>query len=204
MICLARRTRCGALFGLLLACGWATSAHAVPIEYTFAGTGSGNLGEVAFNAAHFRFDVKADTSDVTHPPGTSLYVVIGTGTLTVDGGPVATLTNPTSVVDNQGSSSTTGVVVLGDSTQDLAIAVVRNPAVFHTYDLSSPLGPVDGMEVGVVDAGIHYPTTAGPLSFTGITAVSFSASQVPEPAPCVLYLALSGSALLRRQRRDRA
>lgn len=179
---------------LLLAAAVVSSTIAVQastIDFTISGTGSGSLNGQPFTAAAFSIASTADTSQIfvsTLPVLSAMVTVPGFGS--------GTFTDPIDIFDNPRAGYGMGGMI---DTDVRDILDIDNP-VFATYGMDTSLGPVSGTPDPangdpsgyIINSGSAFPTTAGVFSLTSVTAATFQATVVPEPAT----LALFGAALL--------
>ena len=182
---------------LLLLAG-ASLANAVEINYVFQGTGTGDLGGVQFTNAAFTMTVTGDTASVQDEGG-GLFVSQASSTvIDIQGFNEATFTIPTQMFDNQPGS------VLGLSrSPDMADLLDLFDNAFATYDLKSSLNPVVVSDPFFGQFGCQngcVGTDQGNLTFTDMSAITFSATTVPEPSTLVMMGAgvLGLAARLRR------
>ena len=167
----------------LTACS-VTSASATPITYAVSGTASGTLGATAFTNDPITISLMGDTSFVG--------LNVGPATVTIDGIGTASFTDSIGAFDNPGLPS----AQISDVTLNLLLFGTRGPAVFSTYDLRGPVGPVTG--AAFFNAFAAFPTTAGlfdissVLNNTSTFTATVGGAAVPEPAT----LGLLGGGLL--------
>jgi len=200
-----------------------TAAHAQPITYTFSGTTS------LFGGSHaYVLSLTGDASGAIDfgalvlgtPAGSFLLNPTTGGTLSVDGGPAASLSSflPPTVSFAVGalngfpllpSPVNTGVGFLGVDVSSGALFGLYMPTFAGPYDLASNDGPVTGQSV--VFGGSFNPTSTrfplditnvAPLGTTTFTASVASVTSTPEPASLALMatgLVLVGAAVVRRR-----
>jgi len=184
-----------ALAVTLSAC-WVTSASATPIVYSVSGTASGNLGATAFINAPVTVSLVGDTGFVGLNVGPATVTIAGIGT--------AAFTDTTAVFDNSGIPS----AQISDVTRNLLLFGTRGPAIFSTYDLRGPVGPVTG--TAFFNPFATFPTTAGLFDISSVpdSTSTFTATvggvAVPEPATIGLLGAGLAMAWTRRSRVRRA
>ncbi|MCW5609729.1 MAG: PEP-CTERM sorting domain-containing protein [Rubrivivax sp.] len=178
------------LFATLAAAG---AVHAVPITFTFEAVGGGSLGTQGFADTAFTIVTTADTDDIVVGPN-GRRVANATAWITLASGPVAQFTGDIVTVVN----STLSSVGVSDFAVNRAILFLSHPDA-GTYDLASSTGPLTGTAF-VFNTGFQHGTTLGPLVLNEISAASFTAAVVPEPASAALLLS-GGAALLGWRRR---
>jgi hypothetical protein len=182
--------RVGWLAGCAALLLFAGGAEADPIDYIFAGDGTGTLDGTDFSGS-FTITEVADTSGITSGGGeyrnTPSSATFTAGALT------DTLSDPL-IIENTASP---GYMGFSESVSPYNDESLTN-SVFETYALNTALASTSGgLSVATGDLGT-FPTSGGDLVFTSITALSFEAttvrerSTVPEPST----LALLGSVLL--------
>lgn len=151
----------------------AAAAHAVPITYTVAATGTGSLGASSFTNALVTITLTADTSTVTHPFGVT-FNNSGPATVDVAGIGTATLTDNFIVFDNQaGGPGGIGAAGIEDNTIFLNLLDTAN-AAFASYDLKSAIGPITG--TALFNAGNLFPTNRGDFTLTSVGDSTFTAT----------------------------
>jgi len=152
---------------------------ATPIEFTFAGVGSGHLDGQSFDSAGFLIRLIADTSNI-HTLDENINTLRGASTIHIDGIGDAKFTIPTRVFSNQSGDvfdppspcvgfSNDDPKDQGDDFVDLAD---RQLAGFR---LSAPIGPITSDRIAAVDQ-FHATTSQGLLNFEQIDSVTFTAS----------------------------
>lgn len=185
----------------ILLCGLAAApVHASPITFTIEGTGTGSLGGQAFVDATFQIVAQIDTDDVFAISSGFQVVNLGTS-VEIFGVGSGDFTNEIRTTANQ----TNNRVGFGDVNVNRAILFVNN-AIFGSYDLQSPLGPIQGTPT--LNAFSLFPTTSGNFFLSDVDQVTFTSATsttiapVPEPAP-LLLLGTGLAAGVRRYRRRR-
>lgn len=179
----------------LLVCGLAPlTAVAGPITFTESFMASGTVNGNPFDA-NVTFSLTTDTSLINS--GETPNTITG---VTIEGIGSGTFTNLFHVFDNTGNS------VAGFSAQGIEdIVDLSNPA-FGTYDLKSPIGPLD-CTFFFTDDGVELGSTLGDIIFDSFGGnPTFTASEggtTPEPGTLILLgTGVAGlAASLRRRRR---
>jgi len=180
---------------LLLAVG---SAQASPIEYVFEGVGSGSLNGSVFSDASFQFVFSGDTDNLYYVDCGLCIVIanpVANGQISIDGFGTGVLTTVWDVFVNLDASSV-----------GFAKAPEGFPQLFMPiqdyYELDSAYGPVTSFTpsalLGVVGSSI------GPLDFSNISELTFTATTTVVPIPAAVWLFGSGLGLLGWMRRRQA
>jgi hypothetical protein len=202
-----------ALAAIGVMAGLGGRADAGLITYTETATASGKLGSDSFSSALITFSGTGDTSGITQPIK-DLYVLdLQSLNVSVAGVGSAMLTDQIVVEadaihpgqDNAGFFDAT----LSPGAGQAALILSTLNSIFATYELATPIGPVDGAADFVNGA---YKTTAGVLVLDSVAAGStqfraVAASAVPEPSSLTmlglgLFVAVSAAAKrIRRQHR---
>jgi hypothetical protein len=165
---------------LILVITFAALASASTITLTFSGTGDGQIGNTIFTNNNFTLVFTTDTSDIAHPdaipedwstpsgtPATFNIVGIATGFLT---GNQAVFEHP-SPEDR-----------IGIWHYDTPDWLTKTDPAFASYDLVSSLSVATGSNTALPISGGVFTTSAGDLSITSVSALSFVANVSPTPA----------------------
>ncbi len=171
------------------------NAHAEIIYMTHQGSGSGTIGQLAFDNANFTITTSADYDD-TIPFINGMRLIHETATITIaDIGTFEFLTETQTFVNYAFGTVGFTRTTLGD--------LFTGPfsSQFFDWDMTTELGPVTGDGTLQQWAFSDVHTTGGVLLFEGeVTDATFTASfTIPTPAALSL-LAISGFAASRRRR----
>lgn len=184
-------------------------AEAVPITYTFQGTGTGELDRDGngplppdlFADAPFQVQVQAETDDVYQDPMNSLvWKTVGSpAVIAISGIGQGWFLNDPAVFVNHGTAG------LGLQRTSPALDLLDiNHLVFASYGLTTNIGPVFDPVANAINQFQSEPLDIGLLSFDEVVDVAFWArlygAAVPEPASLSL-LALGALALRRKARK---
>lgn len=178
------RTKLMRLIIFLMLLGFGSLSHAISLNYSIIGTGSGSLGGVSFSNTAFSIDLIGDTdlfNGVSIDPLSSATVSIsGFDTTTLN---IATRLGSTPSVAFFSRASSAGSLDLFDFN-------LSGPV-----DLTQAFGPVVGTGVFALNQFSNVASSLGLLTFLSSSDVSFQAvnvSTVPVPAAAWLF----GSAVL--------
>jgi PEP-CTERM motif len=161
----------------------ASPSFGAPITYTEQATASGSLNGVSFTDATVLLTMNNSTTNVT-TGGPGLFFNVGTVTLSIDGGPAVTFTDPTHVFSDQGPPAGAGFKDVSRSEDMLD----TGSASFATYDLTTSIGPIVGSSV--INDGLSFPTTGGAFVLTSAGEATFTAATnaIPEPSTWAMML----------------
>jgi len=164
------------------------------LTFTHEGNGSGTLADSPFAASDFVVTAFGDTDD-RQSFGDGWWIDHISASISIDGlGDFDFLTGTRTFVNND--TSTVGFSRAGSSAD-----LFNGPtdAVFGTWDMLGPIGPISGS--GRLMQWAYTPlinTTGGILIFDSDSGVSTTFTAIPEPATiCLLGL---GGLLLRRRK----
>ena len=160
-------------------------AGAVPINYRFVGTGSGNVDGVGFQDVGFTIDLMADTDDIVEF-AFNLFDVDGTSMIDLPGFGQGDFLIATRVFSNQGNNTlgfSKSRSIGGADLLDL------QDVAFAGYTLDTEFGPFVENDPFAVFQFTDVPTTLGDLTFDSVEIVSFEArfkGVIPEPSALLL------------------
>jgi hypothetical protein len=151
----------------------ACPASAAPITYTLSGIATGSIGANNFTNAAFTFTGYGDDSDVSLAgPGVFANELMS-ASIDVSGIGTGDAVDPFNIFVNQ---SIPGAGFTDVFTGDV---IDFSAAEFASYDLASPLGPVDVDETFLAP----FDTTAGTVDLSSTTNLEFTATTaIPEPS----------------------
>jgi len=170
----------------------ATAALALPITYTFSGTGYGTWGGADFGSitsgVPFSFTLSGDTINV---PGGSGNFTNGnlTGTINI-GSSTGTFNNPLRVLVDTSNQS---IGFSADTTTIIAdyLDLYKAGAGLGTYNLKTSFGPISDPTAKSLSIN-GVATSIGDLTLTGVALPSLTFSATAVPAPATLLLLGSG------------
>lgn len=184
-----------------------TIADALPIEFSYKGVGSGNIGDINFANTMFEFTALGNTGSRVPFTGPFPYrigysITHSAAQIQLDGIGTFQIQTPTrTFVNNDTSAAGLSRAV----SQNLDLWIFNDPR-FSTWDMLSDLGPFDApstLRQWTFD--VPVVTDAGILRFDNATVRGiFSANVIPEPCTAtgaaVLMLLLVGSSRLPNNR----
>lgn len=177
----------------------ALSANALAATHVFtvSGTGSGSLNAVDFTNQPYTFVTTYETGNIQSFSGGSngFFVINDTATVSINGVKTV-ITDPTSLNVN----STFSGFTLGNDRVFQDLILVFGPALFATYDLQTPLAPLN-VTNGIISSTFFWETEDGDFTLDDTDPATFTMqiTVVPEPSTALLF-SLGGMALLRRKR----
>ena len=168
-------------------------ANATTLMYSESTTARGTLGGSTFTDSQVTLTFYGDRSNIIDNAGlvsnAVRTIVINIASLAV----TADLTDAGAVFDNQAPclagfiDSTTGTVILETFS-----------GAFHTYDLTTPIGPIT--DSAIINAGASFATDHGAF-IINTAGESIFAATAPEPATtAMIALGLTGLAVLSRRK----
>jgi len=183
----------------LLAVAAANAAFCGPIVFSFTGTATGTLGDLAFNNAAFTLTSAADTSQVVFLDATYQVQVVSS-TIDIAGLAPALFLGPTFWEDPQGA----GDIIFADGPVPMGTGLLGITVLFmglENYNLQSSIGPILSpvdFESSIFMNFQNIATNQGPLSLVASDEF-FIASTPPTPEPMsMFFVGLGLAALLAR------
>jgi hypothetical protein len=186
---------------------WTLSAHAVPISFTFSGTGYGTIGPgisyPTFDDVFFTVQIDADTDNIVYAGSPTIPALLNlAGTITgafEDTPKTYSFVEPLYVFNNQDNQA----VGFGNNSQwDLIDLHVQNVGL-DVYDLKSSfaIGPVYNPLWGqFVLVALKDGIDNRVLTFSRVDNAYFQATTVPEPTTMLLLgLGLMGLAGVKKR-----
>lgn len=178
-----------------LFCVCAFPAAAQPVVYSLTGIGTGHLDGTQFADAEFEIVFSGDLTEIGVSPGGNPQFLDIDATIAIDGiSAGSTFLHEMSLVSNQSTSR----LVFGDQTINSALAIMDGDA-FVGYQLGADFGPVSDDSIDAVYNFSAQPTSDGPLGFSIISSMTFTATLVPAPASAAM-LGMVGLCAARRRR----
>jgi hypothetical protein len=157
-------------------------ASASPVQYTFSGIGSGNLGGTSFNDAAFTFTLSGDSTNlIVAGPSVSVIDPLSLARIQIDGvGSVDILP-----ATRFGFNTAANAAFFGFSGAYDLFDFALSPADAAAFDLLAAFGTVTSTSVFALHQFVDVSTTGGLLTWGSSSNVDFSvgtASAVPVPA----------------------
>lgn len=153
------------------------------ITYTVSAIASGTLGAATFTNALVTLEFVGDPSQAHGHPGTlGLWQNSGTGRVTIAGVGTATFSSGPLAFDEQGgpTSSCSSIPCVAGIGAGMPVGPtllgITNTA-FLTYDLNTPIGPVQGAPV--ITTSLTVGTTLGGLNFSSVGATGTFTATIP-------------------------
>jgi hypothetical protein len=189
-----------------------TQVQADPITYSLTTDASGTLGGSSFTDALVTVTLTGDTANVVPGPVpyTDTAVNSGSAEVSVSGLGTGTFTDPIVILSTLNDATLTTffgspTVLILDNASGTGI-LLQTGAIFSTYGLQGPLGPISG--TGGVASGSHitpvFPTTAGDLTWAigqplGTSTFTAVTTAVPEPGAWLLLSSVLAAVLAVRR-----
>jgi len=159
-------------------------ANASQINYIFQATGTGSLGGTPFTDAAFTITVVGDTGNVQDAGGGLFLNVATSAQIVIEGFQPADFITPVGMFDYQPGNA----LGLQRAPEMADILDLLDPA-FASYDLTTPIGPLVVEDPFIDQFNCErgcIETSQGEIDFSAMSAVTFSATAVPEPATLVM------------------
>ena len=157
------------------------------IRYTESFQATGTLGGQSFTDQTVTLTAFGDTATLFSTPAIAEVDAV-TSTVSINGLATANFADTLNVFDvyNPGFGGIFGFTDPNSTTSGDILDVQAAP--FLTYDLISPIGPIDGTFADYFSLNNPTGTSAGDLVFTSIAdSVIVTATAVPEPSSVVLF-----------------
>lgn len=161
-----------------------SDVQAVPINYSFTGTGSGTVEVTGFNDAEFTVSINADTNDVAFQPSLGAFGILNlSGTIDITGIGVAEFTLPLFIFGGNGMET----IGFGNFGNGNLIAIFESGLGLAGYDLMSNFGPVTSLNYNL-NQFVNVTTSLGTLSYSTMSDATFvsTINAVPEPSSFML------------------
>jgi len=182
----------------LISLSLATSSSAALLQVTISGVSSGEIGGNPFTDQPFTYTTVYDTENITSfstPGPDGSFVVNNFGSITI-GSTEISISDRSSHFVNP-AFSTFGI---GNHEVTIDHIIIPGGAEFATYDLTTPLGPIN-VANGFIDGNVSWNTTNGLLTLDDSFAANLTmeVTAIPEPSTSVLFLASVVPLLYRRR-----
>jgi hypothetical protein len=161
---------CLSLVAFVTSLALAGMTFAAPITYIFTGTASGTVGSVPFTDAAYTITVQGDTAAITYIASATEYDMLATTvTMTIAGVGTATVTDSVSIFASKvGTEGRLGISHNGPM-------LILSDAVFITYALAAPLGPIGPFITTLYDRFKNLQSNLGPITMSSTSWVTFQA-----------------------------
>jgi hypothetical protein len=191
-----------AIATVVLLCVAVPAAIGAPITYVFSGPAAGTLGATPFSGQQVTVTATADTANiVVLAPGVFCVNLIN-AFINIAGVGSATITGPSTMGDNQGS--TTWGFVNGTCAAPTATWLANTDPLAATYALATSIGPATGLQ----QSGGSIATTSGTLTIVRVPLTFQATLSTPVPtvsewglALLALMLGAAGFLVFRRRYR---